>query len=120
MQYLTLRKTTFVFAVVVGAIVALSLAPPAGAADLANGKKVYADSCARCHGAGGKGDGAMAAYLDPKPSNFTDKALMGQRTDAQLKEVILQGKGAMPSYKDQMSEEVVDDVVAHLRSLAAE
>ncbi len=33
-------------------------------------KAVYASNCSSCHGAEGKGDGAAAAALDPKPRNF--------------------------------------------------
>ncbi len=38
---------------------------------LARGKAVYAQTCATCHGAEGKGDGPGAAGLTPKPRNFT-------------------------------------------------
>lgn len=37
------------------------------------GKKLYAAQCATCHGAEGKGDGAAAAALTPKPRNFTSE-----------------------------------------------
>jgi high-affinity iron transporter len=111
-----MKPTRILVAVIASAVVALLLAPPAGAADLENGKKIYTESCARCHGAEGKGDGAMATYLDPKPANFTDKELMGQRTDAQLKEVILKGKAAMPAYEGTLGDSDVDDVVAQLRA----
>jgi caa(3)-type oxidase subunit IV len=37
---------------------------------IAKGKEVYAQ-CAGCHGPDGKGDGAAAASLTPKPRNFT-------------------------------------------------
>jgi mono/diheme cytochrome c family protein len=40
--------------------------------DLVNkGKALFNASCAACHGADGKGDGAAAAALTPKPRNFT-------------------------------------------------
>lgn len=38
---------------------------------LAKGKAVFAQQCVSCHGAEGKGDGAAAAALNPKPRNFT-------------------------------------------------
>lgn len=34
----------------------------------------YAQICSTCHGAGGAGDGAAGAALDPAPANFTDPA----------------------------------------------
>jgi mono/diheme cytochrome c family protein len=43
---------------------------------LAQGKQIYDDKCAACHGAAGKGDGPAAAALNPKPVNLTDKNFM--------------------------------------------
>lgn len=37
---------------------------------LAEGKRLFALQCQSCHGANGKGDGSLAAGLDPKPTNF--------------------------------------------------
>ncbi len=36
------------------------------------GAKVYAQNCAVCHGAEGRGDGAGGASLNPKPRNLVD------------------------------------------------
>ncbi len=43
---------------------------------LENAKKIFAAQCQSCHGADGKGDGPLAAGLDPLPTNFhePDKA----------------------------------------------
>ncbi|HEU4725758.1 MAG TPA: c-type cytochrome [Candidatus Eisenbacteria bacterium] len=38
---------------------------------VAQGKSLFAVNCVSCHGAGGAGDGAAAAALNPKPRNFT-------------------------------------------------
>jgi mono/diheme cytochrome c family protein len=35
------------------------------------GKTIYLDNCASCHGATGKGDGPMKAYLIKAPSDLT-------------------------------------------------
>jgi len=35
------------------------------------GKAVYLDACAACHGEKGDGKGPLAAFLDPKPRDFT-------------------------------------------------
>ncbi|MGB3345192.1 MAG: FTR1 family protein [Aequorivita sp.] len=43
---------------------------------LSNGKRLYAQTCASCHGATGKGDGAAGIHLNPPPSNFQDDDLM--------------------------------------------
>lgn len=39
---------------------------------IADGKDLFTNMCASCHGAEGKGDGAGGATLNPKPRNFTD------------------------------------------------
>jgi len=41
---------------------------------MARGKAVYAQTCATCHGAEGKGDGPGGTGLTPKPRNFTQQA----------------------------------------------
>jgi caa(3)-type oxidase subunit IV len=38
---------------------------------LDKGAQIFAQQCASCHGAQGKGDGPAAAALNPKPRNFT-------------------------------------------------
>lgn len=56
-----------------GVTTALYLAPTSSLADdLARGKTLYdgIGACATCHGALGKGDGAAAAALNPKPRSF--------------------------------------------------
>jgi high-affinity iron transporter len=84
----------------------------------ADGAKVYADRCALCHGATGHGDGPASAGLDPKPRNHTDGAYMNAQSDEALLTVIRNGKGAMPAWKDVMSEDEIQAVLKHVRSLA--
>src|SRR5262245_9612486 len=47
---------------------------------LADGKKLYDDNCAQCHGATGRGDGPGRESMNPKtplPANFTDPERIG-------------------------------------------
>ena len=44
-----------------------------------NGRAIYLENCAQCHGEGGKGDGPSRATMNPKtpaPANFTDAEFM--------------------------------------------
>ncbi len=81
------------------------------------GPKVFAARCALCHGSDGHGNGPGSAALNPKPRNFHDKAYMSTRTDAQLLEVIHNGKGAMPKWGGILSEAEINAVLKHVRSL---
>lgn len=49
---------------------------PPRSPDPQNAAKIYADACASCHGATGKGDGPNAAQHDPRPTDFTDRERM--------------------------------------------
>jgi len=92
--------------------------PTSNAALATLGAKVYAQRCALCHGANGKGDGPAAAGLNPKPRNHTDGAYMNSQTDAELLSVIHNGKGGMPAWRGTLSEREIRAVLVHVRSLA--
>ena len=53
---------------------------PTNAPDLARGASLFAQNCAACHGAEGRGDGPAAKSLKPAPSDFHDHARMAQRS----------------------------------------
>ena len=55
---------------IVAAAVA-GIAGPASAQEIDVGKAEYQSGCAACHGAGGKGDGPMAAALKTRASDLT-------------------------------------------------
>ena len=50
--------------------------------------------CSTCHGAGGKGDGPLAANLGTKPRDFSDRAWQAEDADSDLAEVITRGGAA--------------------------
>ncbi len=81
------------------------------------GTQVFRQRCVLCHGAEGRGDGIGGKALKPPPRNFHDQAYMSTRTDAQLSEVIHNGKGAMPKWGGVLTEAEIAAVLAHVREL---
>ena len=47
---------------------------PKRAPDLARGRLLFAEHCASCHGADGRGDGPLAKGMEPPPADFHDAA----------------------------------------------
>lgn len=85
-------------------------------------KEAYDTRCATCHGPSGKGDGAAAAALNPKPRNYGDKAWQATVTDEQIRKTIVQGGAAvgksplMPGSPDlDTTPGVVDGLVKIIR-----
>lgn len=53
---------------------------PRKAPDLQRARQLFAENCAVCHGAEGRGDGIQARGMEPPPTDFTDAERYGQRT----------------------------------------
>ena len=92
--------------------------------DAKAGKAKYDANCVGCHGATGKGDGAAAAALNPKPQDHTDGKAMNALTDKYLFDIIKQGGKAMqkaavmPAANKKLTDQDISDMVAYIRSLA--
>jgi high-affinity iron transporter len=80
---------------------------PQQAPNLIRGAALYAEQCASCHGAVGRGDGPNAKVLDPPPIAFTDVARANERSLFGLYQVIGQGLDgtAMPSFAHLSSDD---------------
>src|SRR5256886_1662121 len=96
--------------------------------DTVKGKVVYEKWCAGCHGETGAGDGPAAAYMLPRPRNFTGAVYKirttasGQLpTDADLLRAIDQGLpgSAMPGWRGRLSDAERRDVVAYIKSFSS-
>lgn len=78
--------------------------------------------CAACHGAGGEGDGAAGAALDPPPASFTDPEFWAERDRERIITVIREGAAAVGGsalmapwgalYDEQQLEEMADYVMS--------
>ena len=90
--------------------------PIAASAKVAEqGEKIAKVNCVSCHGAKGKGDGAAAVALNPKPADWTSKRVQDE-SDGELFWKITTGRGAMPSWR-HLSESDRWAVVQHIRTL---
>jgi mono/diheme cytochrome c family protein/uncharacterized membrane protein len=79
-------------------------------------REVFQQQCAKCHGRDGSGGPAPPERL--KTPDFTNVSWQLQRTDAQLRASILDGKGkGMPPWRGTISEEAARGLVAHIRAL---
>jgi len=80
---------------------------PRKAPDLKVGARLYAETCASCHGMTGHADTAMARQLDPHPVAFADRERAADRSPFALYQVIDQGlEGtAMTSFSNLPTEE---------------
>ena len=85
------------------------------------GKHLFAQYCATCHGDEGKGDGQNASNLNPAPPDLTSKNV---RDAAYLHRVIAQGSAAVgrsplsPPWGRSLTTQQIDYLVAYCRALA--
>jgi mono/diheme cytochrome c family protein len=104
-----------------------ALPVPAAAQDVDRGREVYAKWCAGCHGDEGDGEGSAAAYMLPRPRDFTRGVYQIRTTangelptDDDLRRVIDEGMPgtAMPGWKSQIGPGDRDAVIAYLKSFS--
>lgn len=86
---------------------------PADADSIARGEALFAQNCVVCHGANGEGDGPLAASLKPPPADLRVMAPMHPPGDLAWK--IAEGRGAMPSWRQTLSEQQIWDLVNYLK-----
>lgn len=92
--------------------------------DLARGQEVYDRWCAACHGVEGDGLGPAAAWMLPRPRDFT-RGLYQIRTtpggdiptDADIMQIIDEGMPGttMPGWEDQLSRQDREAVLAYVK-----
>ncbi len=97
-----------------GAILQNPVAP--SNSSLENGKELYLSYCAPCHGNNGKGNGAKAKDLEPKPADLTK--VTNENVDYHIYLQISLGRDGMPIWKRELSENDRWDIVNYLNTLA--
>ena len=78
------------------------------------GKTVFASKCAICHGVDGKGSTSIGKSLKIADLHSESAAKM---SDADLKNVITNGKNKMPPFKGKLTDAQLDQVVSYIREL---
>lgn len=86
-----------------------------------SGKELYAKTCQRCHGPGGKGDGP-----DADPDAMQDMDLTVARRAARNSDGIVfykawngRAKPKMPAQKDELTQEQVWQIVSYVQTMRA-
>ena len=103
--------------------IALAFGMVIAAGDLAKGKASFDQICASCHGTSGKGDGAAAAALSPKPRDLTDKKYVSGLKDDYIKKIVKEGGQAvgksplMPPMGSALKDTDIENIIAYVRSL---
>ena len=81
--------------------------------DSAASSAMFRTKCAMCHGQDGSGSEVGKSMNVPDLRSQAVQKL----SDAELAQIISDGKGGMPSFKNSLSEDQVHSLVAHIRSL---
>ncbi len=110
-------------------VVGLIAAGTARVAAQQRGRAVYDAHCVECHGESGRGDGPSAAFLTPRPRDFTSGKFKIKTTetgtvptDADLAGSVRHGLygTAMPGWDRILSDADIADVVQFVKSLSTQ
>lgn len=77
-------------------------------------EKIYKANCVLCHAADGSGSSPSGKALGAKDLRSD---VVQKKTDAELAEVITQGKGKMPAFAKKLKPEDITKLVAYIRAL---
>ena len=86
---------------------------------LARGEALYADKCAKCHGADGNGTGPSTHGIDADPRKLWVWGAAGDAADGYLFSIISDGRTDMPPWGLVLSETERWDLVNYVKSLKA-
>ena len=101
------------------AVAAFAVALAGGTAYAATASDNWDNSCASCHGADGKGQTKTGKKL--KIKDYTDAQVQAALKDADMVKAITEGvkgdngKDKMKSFKDELSSDEINDLVAFVR-----
>jgi mono/diheme cytochrome c family protein len=86
--------------------------------NLANGNKLYDNTCAHCHGENGDGQGPRAFFIFPKPRDFTHPAATESFSRAHIYERVRMGVNGteMPAWGTVLSKQEIADITEYVFS----
>jgi mono/diheme cytochrome c family protein len=87
--------------------------PPARAQ--IDASSLFKSKCAACHGTDGSGNTPGGKSMKIRDFHSAD---VQEQTDAQLTDLITNGKGAMPAYKGKLPDDQIKQLVVYIRTLA--
>jgi mono/diheme cytochrome c family protein len=89
--------------------------------NIAEGKKLYGQYCAVCHGPEGRGNGDAGKGLNPPPANIAGIARKPIASDGYLYWTIAEGGAplgtAMPPFKSSLKKEEIWKLIVYLSTL---
>ena len=83
--------------------------------DAAANEALWKSKCAACHGADGTGNTAMGKKLKVRDLRSPEVQKM---SDGDLCDITTKGKEKMPAYEQKLTKDQIQQLVAHMRSLA--
>lgn len=76
---------------------------------------IYAQMCARCHGADGRGDAEIKKTMPVR--DFTDSAFLARASSDQIARTVMAGKGQMPAFGAALSRPKIESLSGFVRRL---
>lgn len=114
-----LRESEIVLVVAALAVVCVivlgSAGMGAGVPNVAPGQNLFRANCAACHGPDGAGNTPLAKSM--KATNLHSLTVQ-KKSDVQLAQVITNGAGDMPSFKNSLTDDQIRALVNYLRALS--
>ncbi|HEY4393796.1 MAG TPA: cytochrome c [Polyangia bacterium] len=77
---------------------------------------IYAQMCARCHGADGRGDPEIRKTL-PTVRDFHDPEFQARATNDAIARTIMAGKGQMPAFGNALSVPKIQELSGYVHRL---
>jgi len=90
---------------------------PADEVSVERGRLLFEVNCALCHGADGKGNGAIGAFIQNKPSDLTSTSVRSGSDGAVFMVISNGSPGRMPALNENLTVRERWDVVNYIRTL---